>query len=306
MAELRTTHESTVTEDQIDHLGHMNVAFYALNAQAGTRALLADLPGWGDRARLVDDVYTRHHREQLLGTPLVVRSALLAASRDGLRLHHELAAADSGVLAATFVHGIVPLDEAGDRTALPDDVVAALAEEVIATPEHATTRTLSLDHDPMAGAPSLATVVERGLQVRKERRIGPGECDDAGRYRIELAPMLTWGGEPVEGSPGPFLDDTVSGTRMGWASMETRVRFGSMPTVGARIQSFGTGVAVHDKVTHRVHWTYDLDTEALLTAFEAVSMAFDIDARRPMSIPDAIRQRELDALQPDLAPGALA
>ena len=64
-------------------------------------------------------------------------------------------------------------------------------------------------------------------------------------------------------------------------------------------------MAVHDKVTHRVHWTYDLDTEEPLTAFEAVSMAFDIDARRPMSIPEAIRQRELDALQPDLAPGAL-
>lgn len=303
---LRTTHESTVTEDQIDHLGHLNVAFYALNAQAGTRALLTDLPAWDDRAAIVDDVYTRHHREQLLGTPLVVRSAVLAASRDGLRLHHELAAADSGVLAATFVHGVVALDESGDRAPLPDDVVATLEREVVPTPPYAATRTLSMDHDPMDGAPSLATVVERGLQVRKERRIAPAECDDAGRYRIEMAPMLTWGGEPVEGSPGPILEDVAGGVRMGWASMETRVRFGLMPRVGARIQSFGAGVAVHDKVTHRVHWTYDLDTEQLLTAFEAVSMAFDIAGRRPMSIPDAHRQRELDALQPDLAPGALA
>jgi acyl-CoA thioesterase FadM len=301
---LRTTHQSQVTEDQIDHLGHMNVAFYALNAQAGTCALLTDLPAWDDRAAIVDDVYTRHHREQLLGTPLVVRSAVLAASPGGLRLHHELAA-DSGVLAATFVHGVVPLDESGDRATLPDDVVATLAREVVPMPHYAATRTLSLDHDPMDGAPSLATVVERGLQVRKERRITPAECDDAGRYRIEMAPMLTWGGEPVEGSPGPILEDVAGGVRMGWASMETRVRFGLMPRVGARIQSFGAGVAVHDKVTHRVHWTYDLDTEQLLTAFEAVSMAFDIVGRRPMSIPDLHRQRELDALQPDLAPGAL-
>ena len=34
MSELRTTHESAVTDDQIDHLGHMNVRFYAVNAQA--------------------------------------------------------------------------------------------------------------------------------------------------------------------------------------------------------------------------------------------------------------------------------
>jgi hypothetical protein len=79
-----------------------------------------------------------------------------------------------------------------------------------------------------------------------------------------------------------------------------------MPRVGARIQSFGAGVAVHDKVTHRVHWTYDLDTEQVLTAFEAVSMAFDIAGRRPMSIPEGHRRRELEALQPDLDPAALA
>ena len=305
MEGLRTTHESQVTEDQIDHLGHMNVAFYAINAQAGTRALLGDLPGWGGRASIVDDIYTRHHREQLLGTPLVVRSAVLAATRDGLRLHHELAAADSGVLAATFVHGVTPLDDAGERTTLPEDLVAAVAEAVVPVPDYAATRTLSLDHDPMDGAPSLALVVDRGLQMRKERRITPEECDSDGRYRIEMAPMLTWGGEPVEGAPGPMLED-ADGVRMGWASMETRVRFGTMPRVGARIQSFGAGVAVHDKVTHRVHWTFDLDTEQILTAFEAVSMAFDIAARRPMSIPDAYREREVGALQPDLAPGALA
>jgi acyl-CoA thioesterase FadM len=302
---LRTTHESQVTEDQIDHLGHMNVAFYALNAQAGTRALLADLPGWDGRPAIVDDIYTRHHREQLLGTPLVVRSAVLAAGRLGLRLHHELAAADSGVLAATFVHGVEPLDESGRRATLPDDVVAVLAGEVVPAPDYAATRTLSLEHDPLDGAPALATVVERGLQMREERRITAAECDDAGRYRIEMAPMLTWGGEPVNGRPGP-IQEAVGGVRMGWASMETRIRFGLMPRVGARIQSFGAGVAVHDKVTHRVHWTYDLDTEQLLTAFEAVSLAFDIGARRPMRIPEAHRQQELDTLQPDLAPGALA
>ena len=67
---LRTTHTSTVTEDQIDHLGHMNVRFYGVNAQAGTRAVLGGLPGWTGRPYLVHDTYTRHHREQLFGTTL--------------------------------------------------------------------------------------------------------------------------------------------------------------------------------------------------------------------------------------------
>jgi acyl-CoA thioesterase FadM len=125
MSELRTTHESAVTDDQIDHLGHMNVRFYAVNAQAGTRAMLAGLPGWGPRPHLVHDVYTRHHREQLLGTALVVRSGVLGAGPDGLRLHHELAVRDSGDLAATFVHRISPLDESGERAAVSDRLAAA-------------------------------------------------------------------------------------------------------------------------------------------------------------------------------------
>jgi hypothetical protein len=33
-----------------------------------------------------------------------------------------------------------------------------------------------------------------------------------------------------------------------------------------------------------------------------VSLAFDIQARRPVPIPEANRRRELAALQPDLAP----
>src|SRR5262245_51967073 len=114
MSELQTTHESTVTEEQIDHLGHMNVRFYAVNAKASTDALLADLPGWGGRPHVVHDLYTRHLREQLLGTSLVVRSAVIGAGADGLRLYHELAAADTGVLAATFVYRVSPIDEGGD------------------------------------------------------------------------------------------------------------------------------------------------------------------------------------------------
>ena len=70
---LAVTHHSTVTEEQIDHLGHMNVRFYGVNAAAGTRALLAEL-GVGRRRAQVVDLYTRHRREQLLGAELVVRS----------------------------------------------------------------------------------------------------------------------------------------------------------------------------------------------------------------------------------------
>jgi acyl-CoA thioesterase FadM len=154
----------------------------------------------------------------------------------------------------------------------------------------------------MAGAPSLATLRERGLAMRRERQVGAEECDDRGHYHVDMAPMLVWGGEPIGRGHGPMLDETPDGAPMGWATMETRLQFRRLPRAGDRIQSFGAGIAVHDKVTHRIHWTYDVDRGELLTAFEVVSIAFDIRARRPVSIPEVHRRRELESLHPDLAP----
>jgi acyl-CoA thioesterase FadM len=303
---LRATHTSSVSEDQIDHLGHMNVRFYAVNAHAGTRVVLGELAGWDDLAYEVHDTYTRHRREQLLGASLEVRSAVLSATPAGLRLHHELRNADSDELAATFVHGLRPLGTNGLPTAVPAEVVAAAQAQAIEQPEYAVPRTISLDHDLLAATPSMELVLERQLAMRQPRLVTTDECDERGRYRVEMAPMLTWAGEPIGGQPGDALNETSSGQLMGWAAMETRIQVGQLPSVGERIQSFGASVALHDKVMHRVHWVYDADSGALLTAFENVSMAFDIRGRKPMSIPDGYRQREEERVHPDLAPKALA
>lgn len=303
MSDLLTTHTSEVTDDQIDHLGHMNVRYYAENASAGTRAMLAALPGWGRRPFVVHDVYTRHHREQLLGTALVVRSAVLGADLEGLQLHHELAARDTGVLAATFVHRISPLDEGGQPAPLSERLVAAAQDLALpAPPPYAATRTISLDADLLASSASLDEVRARGLAMRRERRVTAEECDAAGRYTPELAPMLVWGGEPVGRDAGPWLEEMPGGELMGWASMETRIQTRRLPRVGERVQSFGATVALHDKVTHRVHWSFGLERGELLVGFEIVNLAFDTRSRRPMRIPDAHVQREQAMLQADLAP----
>jgi acyl-CoA thioesterase FadM len=250
-------------------------------------------------------VYTRHLKEQLLGARLAVRSGILDSSAGALRIHHELVNRDTDELAATFVHGISPLDRDGRRLPLPPEVLATAADRAIPHPAHAATRTISLSSDLMAHTPSLELVRQRDLAMRKERLVTEQECDESGAYRVELAPMLTWAGEPIDGQDEP-LHLLPDGTRMGWASMETRVQMGELPRVGDRVQAFGAAVAVHDKVMHRVHWTFDVDTGALLTAFESVSLAFDIGRRRPMSIPDAFRERVAGTVQPDLAPQALA
>src|SRR4051794_14793707 len=189
---LAVTHTSSVSHDQIDHLGHMNVRFYGVNAHAATQAMLAGLDGWPTGAHVVHDTYTRHHHEQLAGTPLLVRSGVLAVDADGLRLHHELVPANAEALAATFVHKVSPIDEQGDRLAVPDVVIAAAQKNVIEPLPYAAPRTVDFDVDALAAAPPLDMLRDRGLDVRKPRVIAGEECDDQGGYRPDATMMLLW------------------------------------------------------------------------------------------------------------------
>jgi acyl-CoA thioesterase FadM len=301
---LEVTHTNTVTEDQIDHLGHMNVRYYGVNAHAATQNVLASLDGWPTGRHLVHDMYTRHHREQMLGTPLLVRSAFLGASADGLRIHHALAPANAESLAAVFVHRVSPIDGDGKRLPVPDRAVATAAAHSIEPLPYAAPRTIDLSIDPLAAAPGLDLVRTRGLEVRKPRAISEDECDAEGHFRPDMTMMLLWAGEPPDHarSWGPDLYEGPDGELMGWAVMETRVQLRHLPRLGTRIQSFAATIAVHERATHRLHWCFDLDTEEVLCAFEGVDVAFDTRARRTMVIPEEFRRRYEASLYEDLAP----
>ena len=207
------------------------------------------------------------------------------------------------MLAATFVHRVSPLDEGGERAPLSDRLVAVAQDLALpAPPSYAATRTISLEAVLLGSSPSLDEARARGTAMRRERLVTAEECDAAGRYVPEMAPMLVWGGEPVRPDTGPWLEEMPGGELMGWATMETRIQTRRLPRVGERVQSFGATVAIHDKVTHRVHWCFGLEDGEVLVGFEIVNLAFDTRSRRPMRIPDGHAQRERATLQPDLAP----
>ena len=305
--DLVTTHQSEVVADQIDHLGHMNVRFYGVNAFAGTGALLGELGVEAPSAWLPVDMYTRHHREQLLGAQLVVRSGVIDAHTEEVRLYHELANRDTGALAATFVHRLayrdkVGRDEAGHDLGASTALVAAASARRVTIPAHGATRSIELDTDPVTSAPSLDELRRRRLEMRKVRTVTAQECDETGAYIPAAAPMLTWGGESVSKKVPEMLHELPGGVRMGWASMETRMVIGRLPRFGDRIQSFSAVIGLHDKTSHRIQWAYDMERGDLLTTFEVVNLAFDVTARASMSIPARIRDAEQTALHNDLAP----
>jgi len=152
---LELTHTSSVTEEQIDHLGHMNVRWYGVNATAASDKVLSRL-GMAADTEMVR-MYTRHHHEQMLGAPLAVSSAVLGGG-DRVRIYHELANRDDGAVAATFVH---EFDHQG--AALPDDMFGHLDE----IPEQGRPRSLSLASDAGRSAPTLSDILELDIAVRK-------------------------------------------------------------------------------------------------------------------------------------------
>jgi acyl-CoA thioesterase FadM len=294
--DLPTTHTTTVTEDQIDHLGHMNVRFYGVAARAGTAEVLRRLaPGTTHPIAVeVPDVFTRHLREQLLGARLSVRSGVLEARPRRLRLYHELVNDETGDLAASFVHRVRVTDDSPPAWADPGDL---RLDEV---PERGRSRTIDVEVDSEALAPPLAVSLERSLAFRHPRVITADEVGPDGRLRPADAPMLIWLGEELEAGTGAMLHPGPDGQLLGWANLESRIRVHRLPQVGDRIQSFGATLAVADKTCHRWMWAYDLDRAELLCSFEIVDLAFDTVARRAVSIPDDLRANAMARLHPDL------
>lgn len=304
MAELRLLHEATVAEEEIDHLGHMNVRFYVVNALRGSAALAAGLGLDPDACRRLGgrlelrDSYTRHWREQLVGARLAVRGGVLAVRADGLRSYLELSNRDSGERAATFVHDLaLRRRDGGAPLPLPEMVAKGAGEARVEWPEHGRPRTVDLSRVP----PSLplAEAIARGLALREPRVIAREECDEEGRFPASHYLDLAWGGEPSGFRNGvPILED--AGRRIGWATMESRGVLHELPCAGVRIQSFGAVVELARKTWYRHHWVYDLERRALLCTSSILNLAFDLEARRAIEIPDPLRANLESQYHPDL------
>lgn len=282
---LTVTHTSSVTVDQIDHLGHMNVRYYAINARAATEAVMAGLGHDAVTTPDVFDMYTRHHREQLLGTRLAVRSAILGVDADSIAIYHELVASETGEVAATFVHRV--------RSGVPTDHV-----DTIDLPPHGAPRSIDLDAE--LPQPGIDTLRDLGLALRAARTVDREDTDGGQSVPSHHLPMLLWGGTAPDGTEHELLHAGPGGSTLGFATMETRIGVHRVPSLGTRIQSFTATIAVADKTTQSAMWAYDLDRGDVLVTMQIVNLLFDLDARRAVSIPAAMRAEHEARLHPQL------
>ena len=306
---LRVLHESVVRDEEIDALGHMNVRFYGARALESTARLLAEFDvevnSFGMISPFGHDLpclFTRYHREQHAGSPLVVLGGLIDVGKDGLRIYHELRNPERDELAASFVHDVT-LRRVGERESfsLPESMRKDLSEWVVEFPAEGGPRTIDLDAPPVA--PTLEQAREEGLTFRMPRRIEAQDCDGEGRLAAETRPFYMWGGDlipPQTRSDGPPLIALADGGTMGWASMETRSVMLEPPVAGMRVQSFSATVELASKTCLCRYWVFDLETGRLLLANEVVELALHLGQRRAIEIPPEIRKGMEAALRPDL------
>jgi acyl-CoA thioester hydrolase len=269
---LSVTYSTTVTPDQIDELGHMNVRWYGHSARAATRALTERL---GLAEPSIVSAYTRHHHEQLVGSALEVRSAVMDRG-PGLWLYHELRNQADNDLAATFVYEIDHRRIEANSIELPD---------------YGRPRTLDLNVDRSAAFPPLDELRARGLAARLERPVTEQDAHPND---------LFWGGERP-GGESSWIHETADGDRVASATMESRIWLPHYPALGTRIQSFMANLHVGDKISHEIGWVFDLDAGTPLAVYEGVDLAFSINQRKSVVKPPEVKQRELQFLHPDLA-----
>lgn len=306
MSELELLHEAVVGADEIDELGHMNVRFYLLKALVATRNL-SSLVGLSrdacaDQGCVLDleDIYTRHYAEQMEGARLEVRGGVLDVQSDGARFYHELVNPERDEIAATYVHGLkLRAVEGRSLRPMPENVAERASARIIPVPEHGRPRTIDLESRPPNV--SLELVRERELAMRRVRTVPAEECDANGDYVPARFQELFWGGVPVHRRENDsWLIELEGGGKMGWATLESRGVLLELPRVGARIQSFGAEVDVGSKTSFRHHWCFDVDSGRLLCTSSIVNLAFDIGARRAISIPEKVREGMGALYHPDL------
>ncbi|HBU04641.1 MAG TPA: hypothetical protein DEA70_09180, partial [Acidimicrobiaceae bacterium] len=265
MPSLEVSHRSTVTPDQIDDLGHMNVRYYGINASAGTRALCERL---GIARPPMRSSYTRHHHEQMEGADLVVCSAVIPGG-ERFRIYHELRNNADDDLAATFVHE------------LDHPAIDAPAFEL---PAHGAPRSLSLTTDAIASAPAIEQLHDLGLAMRKPRSVDTDDTQGTDTVPPANFATLLWGGVPFE--QHEWVRTLPNGDRYAYAVMEQRTWIRPGPVaLGTNIQSFRASLELKEKVGRSIAWCFDTDTGEPLVASEAVDLCLNLTQRRAIAIP---------------------
>lgn len=311
---MQQLHETTVSAEEIDSLGHMNVRYYMTRMERANRVLLdglnlpADLLASSFLRRT--DTYTRFRREQFEGATLHTLGGILALTEGGMQSYIEIRNPTTEEVAATFIVTTALIDQAS-RTALPFPAAAwDAAAQQIKVPRFARPRSLSLGpvntHVTLEDLQNQIPEVEGGgmMSGRREATIEADDVDAHGWLKEEIELMFLPFAKlaaQTNVQQGPPVFHTSNGQRVGWAVMETRTQTFAQPRLNDVIAYFSADLRIEEKSRLSRRWALNRASGQLLGMSDTVGVCIDLDARRAVPWPEELRAQIERYQQPQLA-----
>ena len=305
--------ETTVLPEEIDSLGHMNVRYYIARMEAANKTLLqnAGLIAPNDKRLLQRvDTYTRFRAEQFEGARLQTFGGVLRLGEGGMQSYVEIRNPDTTTVAATFIVTTVLADRTSRATVPFSRTAIEQAQlDTIELPAFAQPRSLALA--PLSSEVTLAELdasipdVEGGgmMSGRRAAVIEPQDIDEQGWLNPDIDLMfLPFAKSALANNEqqGPPVFHTEDGKRVGWAVMETRTVLYGQPRLHDQLAYFSADLALEAKSRLSRRWACNADTGQLLGISDTVGVCIDLDARKAIEWPDALREEICRHLQPQL------
>jgi acyl-CoA thioesterase FadM len=286
------TYRGTVYRWEVDQVDHFTVAFYFARFEDATDAMLHALGldpqvlAADGRACVTTGGYVRYRRELRVADILHMRTGVVAVLDDGLRLVHEVIDSADGALCTTFEQQVALVDR-GSRTPRPFTAKqreGALGRRVEVAPAD--------DGQTATASPK----GETGFIDSTRDAIKPAEANALGEAGLAAyIHRFSAANSQVLAAFG-FTPSYSRQERRAYSTFEFRLGFPGALRVGDLAHVRTALVHVGNSSIRIFHRMRNARTGELVATLEQAGVHLDLDARRPASLPPALRERALTLL----------
>jgi acyl-CoA thioesterase FadM len=278
MTEWKETYRGVVAAWECDAFAHLTIAYYFARLEDASVAALDEVPGAG-RAR-TGGLYVRLMKEFRAADLMHVTSAPIALDGDSLTIGHKIFDSASGELTTTTEQRVA-------LAGLSSKDRAALAARLAAW-------------DGPAREARPAPNVDTGFVPSGQRVVQPWEIgNDKALSWQHLIHHFSGAGLHAcraAGMTPKYLRDN----RRGYSTFELDVAIDALPRAGDRI-AVRSGIMQVGKSSIRfLHRMVDARTSKRLASMGQFGVHFDLEARRPAPLPDALREAATALVPPTM------
>jgi acyl-CoA thioesterase FadM len=278
MTEWKETYRGVVAAWECDAFAHLTIAYYFARLEDASVAALDEVPGAG-RAR-TGGLYVRLMKEFRAADLMHVTSAPIALDGDSLTIGHKIFDSASGELTTTTEQRVA-------LAGLSSKDRAALAARLAAW-------------DGPAREARPAPNVDTGFVPSGQRVVQPWEIgNDKALSWQHLIHHFSGAGLHAcraAGMTPKYLRDN----RRGYSTFELDVAIDALPRAGDRI-AVRSGIMQVGKSSIRfLHRMVDARTGKHLASMGQFGVHFDLEARRPTPLPDALREAAIALVPPTM------